>query len=361
MAFGTLSVFDTIGARQIAAGDLLKTYDEQQLTAEVQRYLNIHNALMQEMVNDLVVPTIERLMTWTGVADQINMIRADEFSRPDVQKNLNVPVTMGIPLYNNQVGWGVTRLFMQTKTIGDLERIILGVTDADKRDMLNSIGYALFHPTNNTAYLDRRVDSAALTLRALLNADSTYIPPDQYGNTFNPATHTHYLATASFIAANLTSLVTTVMEHYPRGSMRVYINSAQETTVRGFTGFYPYFNPALTVANNITVANGQALDMSDPYNRAIGIFDVIGGAQVWVKPWVPPNYVFAYNTDAPKPLAMRTRDAEMGSLHIAADFETFPLRAQFLEHEYGVSVIERSNGAVLYTGSGTYAEPTFAY
>jgi hypothetical protein len=54
-----------------------------------------------------------------------------------------------------------------------------------------------------------------------------------------------------------------------------------------------------------------------------------------------------------KPLAMRTRSAIPGGLELAAENETFPLRARQLVREYGISVWERTNGAVLYIDSGS--------
>jgi len=95
------------------------------------------------------------------------------------------------------------------------------------------------------------------------------------------------------------------------------------------------------------------------YNRPIGFFG--SKAEVWVKPWVPTNYVFAFNTTVNKPLMVRTRPTagttNRGSLRIAAQNESYPLRATYLEREYGVGVYERTNGACLYTGGGSYVAP----
>jgi hypothetical protein len=68
--------------------------------------------------------------------------------------------------------------------------------------------------------------------------------------------------------------------------------------------------------------------------------------------------VFFFNTSAPKPLGMRTRDAVQGNLHVAADMEIYPLRAQFMEREYGLAVIERANGACLDTAHSSYNAPS---
>lgn len=353
MAYGTLQVLDTIGSRKAAANDYLNQYDENELYQQVQMFLDAHNKLMDMITSDLVVKTTDRLTTWGGNAT-VDMIDGDQFSRPDVQKMQVSPTSLGFPLYLKQVAWGVTRLFMMNKTVKDLDEILVAIRDADIRDISKAIRGALFNPTNNTSYVDKRTDGATLPLRRLLNADSTTLPPDPYGNTFNGASHTHFLGTSSYAATDLTTGISTVLEHYLSGEMRIYIAKNLETATRAFSGFYPYYDARLRLAADTTVAAQKSLDMENNQDRAIGIFD---SAEVFVKPWLPSNYVFFFNASAPKPLRMRVRDDMQGSLHIAADLEIYPLRAQFIEREYGLSVLERTNGACLDTAHSSYNAP----
>ena len=256
------------------------------------------------------------------------------------------------------MAYGVTKLFMETKTVGDLEQVVTMATDADVRDRLKTIRATLFNPTNNLTYKDRFVDNITLPLRALVNADSAYIPPDQFGNTFDSSTHTHYLGTSSFVAADLTALQNTVIEHYASGQLRTYINRAQEAAVRAFSGFYPYYDARITPSVNQDVANAVTLNQFDIYNRPIGVF---GAAEVWVKPWIPASYIFSFNLGAPKPLRMRTRPSagmDRGNLRIAAQVEAYPLMATYMEREYGIGVYERTNGAALLTTNATYSAPS---
>jgi hypothetical protein len=136
--------------------------------------------------------------------------------------------------------------------------------------------------------------------------------------------------------------------------MVVYIAKNLETAVRGFTGFYPYYDGRLTLADTVTAARNRTLDMTNAQDRAIGIFNQ---AEIYVKPWVPSNYLFVYNRSAPRPLRRRVRDGMQGNLHIAAELEIYPLRAQFLEREYGLGVVNRANGACLLTNNATYSAP----
>jgi hypothetical protein len=357
VAYGTLSIFDTIGGRRAAANDYIGLYNPDTLYQQLQIFLDAHNRLMDEMLTDLVDPTTERFITW-GSNDETTMMEGDEFSRPEVQKVTVSPTMMGFPLKLRQVAYGVTQLFMETKTVGDLEQVVTACTDADIRDQLAAIRAALFNPANNLTYKDKLVDNITLPQRALLNADGAYIPPDQYGNTFDPNTHTHFLGTSSFGNSDVHTLIDTVVEHFNQGSVRVYINRGQEQTVRGFADFLPYWDARITPSVNQNNALQTPLDVLNIYNRPIGIF---GAAEVWVKPWVPANYLFAFNTQVTKPLRKRTRPSagtvNRGDLRIAAQFSSYPLMATYMEREYGIGVYERRNGACLYTQNSTYSAP----
>src|SRR5271169_1004785 len=119
MAYGTLSIFDTIGGRRAAANDYIGLYDPATLYQQLSIFLEAHNRIMDEISGDLLEPTTERFLTW-GSNDETSMIDGDEMSRPEVSKVTVSPTMMGFPLRIRQVAYGVTNLFMETKTIGDL-------------------------------------------------------------------------------------------------------------------------------------------------------------------------------------------------------------------------------------------------
>jgi len=357
MAYGTLSIFDTIGGRRAAANDFIGLYDPATLYQQLSIFLEAHNRIMNEISGDLVETTTERFLTW-GSNDETSMMDGDEMSRPEVSKGKFDPTMMGFPLRIRQVAYGVTQLFMETKTIGDLEQVVTACTDADLRDRLAAIRATVFNPTNNLTYKDRFVDNITLPLRSFLNADGAYIPPDYYGNTFDPNTHTHFLGTSSFVNADVHTLIDTVVEHYNSGTVRVNINRAQETAVRGFADFLPYWDARITPSVNQNNALGTPLDVLNIYNRPIGIF---GAAEIWVKPWVPANYLFAFNTGQQKPLKMRVRPTvgvNRGELRIAAQLSAYPLMATYMEREYGIGVYNRQNGACLKTDNSVYSAPS---
>jgi len=185
------------------------------------------------------------------------------------------------------------------------------------------------------------------------DADSAPIPTAFDGTTFNAATHTHYLFTASTTLANadMTALVSTVIEHTQVGVPTVWINTAQRTAVAALTGFIPItptnVTPAYTSPSVV-----QAYDRNTPNNQLIGYLANQNYAEVWVKPWIPAGYLFAYMANSLKPLKIRTRNEGSEALILAAEDEEHPLRCRVLTAEFGVGVWQRTAGAVLFVDSG---------
>lgn len=347
--YGTLSTLDTLAANKT----LLAEYGQDRAYADVELLLAEYNAVTAEMLGDKVDYTSDRLRRYGGAVVGA-MEEADEYGSPEVQK-LSQGVNVGFPLALYQYGIGWTRKYFQTKTVSEWAAQIQGAMIAHQARVQRQFKKAVFTATNNTGYLDRLVDNLNVPIRAFTNADSTEIPPDPYGNTFNFGTHTHYLGTSSFVAADLSGLINTVVEHYNQGTITVDINQAQEAAVRAFTGFNAYVDTRIVQPYTQSYSDVQPLELMSLYNRAIGVF---GSATIWVRPWVPAGYLFAFNPGVRKPLAFRTRSGQFGGLQIAAMLEDYPLYAQFMEDEFGIAVQERTNGAVLDTGHSSYTAPT---
>jgi hypothetical protein len=352
-SYGTLSVSDLLAA----TGQSIADYGEDKAFAAIAQGLAAHNALVRDMLTSLCDVTAERLGRF-GTTGAGEMIEVDEFGAADTQKV--VPGSnVGWPLRKVQYAIQWTRTYMLTHTPAELAGQFEAAKDADIRRIQRDIARAFFKPTNNLTYVDRLTDLAVLPIRALLNADSTGIPYGPNGEVFDGTTHTHYLGTASLVAANVSALIETVVEHGVGSGIRLYINRAQEAAIRAMTSnFTPYIDARIIPADTTTRANGS-LDMTALYNRAIGVFDA---AEVWIKPWVPSGYMLAVDTSTPmKPLRVRTRTGTLeglGALSIAADHEHYPLRAQMMEREFGIAAWTRWNGAALFTTNATYANPT---
>lgn len=352
-SYGTLGVSDLLAA----TGQSIADYGEDRAYEALANGLAAHNALVKDMVTELCEVTSDRLSRF-GTTGGGEMVEVDEYGAADTQKS--VPGSnVGFPLRKQQYAVQWTNTFMLTNTPAELAGQFTAGSDADLRRIQRDIARALFKPTNNLTYVDRLTDLAVLPIRAFLNADSTGIPYGPNGEVFDGTTHTHYLGTASLVAANVSALIETVVEHGVGGGVRLFINRAQEAAIRAMTSnFTAYTDTRIIYADTVTRASG-ANDVTLLYNKSIGIFDA---AEVWIKPWVPAGYLFVADTNTPmKPLRLRTRTGTLdglGALRIAAEHSHYPLYAKTMEREYGISPWTRWNGAALFTTNATYANPT---
>lgn len=352
--YGTLSTLDSLRASQAT----IEGFGETRAFEAIEAARNAHNAKLNEMLMDFIERTTDRERFY-GSIDSMEMDEVDEFARADAEK-VATGMTVGFPLrlFQRSVQW--TRKFIQNTQASELAAQFTAVQDAHIRRVKREVTRALFRPTNATFrdVLMPVKDRIDLAVKALVNADGGAIPPNpNSGASFDPATHTHYLARAggAVVSGEVSAQIETVIEHHTTGQALLYINRAQETAIRSMTSnFTPYLDARIVPGSGVTVANGS-LDMNNLYNRAIGIFD---GAEVWVKDWIPANYSLLFVKGAPKPLVFRERTAGGGNLQLAADDESYPLRARTMEAEFGVGVWTRTNGSVLYWGGTSYVEPT---
>lgn len=352
MAFGTLSTLDTLAASQ----QTIAQYGEDRAFDAIEAARLAHNQILDTLMGDFVERTTDRQRRYGGAAT-MTMEKVDEFGRTDAQK-VTAGVTLGFPLelFQESIQW--TRKFMQNATTAELAANFTAAQDGHITRLRNEIQRALFRPTNYT-FTDFLIDNVDLAVKALVNADGAAIPSSINGETFNAATHTHYLARAgaSIAASDISAAIETVTEHHSQGMPTIYINRAQEAAMRAMTtNFTGYVDARVITGSSVTYANGN-LDMNNLNNRAIGIFDA---AEVIVKSWIPAGYMFVFMRGAPKPLVMRERNAGAGGLQLVADDEAYPLRARTLESEFGFGVFTRTNGAVLYANGLTYVQPVIA-
>jgi hypothetical protein len=354
--FGTLGTLDTLASSQ----QTIAQYGEDNAWSDINRALEIHNRILNSSMMGLVERTTDRQRRYGGAASGV-MVKKDEWGRSDAQK-VSAGVTVGFPLelFDYSVQWN--RKFMENAVASELAAQFTAAADAHRSRMQNEMLRALMVPTNYT-FDDHLVDHVDLAVKRLVNADSAAIPLGPNGEEFDGATHTHYLARVSTLAASdITGAINTVIEHHSVGQPKLYINRANEAAVRAFTGageFLAYQPVSIMPSDNTARAVGGPLPGAPLDNRPIGIWGT-SNTEVWVKPWIPANYMFAYVSGSPAPLVLRTRTAGGGGLTVAAEDEHYPLRARTLESEFGFGVWTRTNGAVLYVGGTSYTAPTIA-
>jgi len=201
------------------------------------------------------------------------------------------------------------------------------------------------------------------------------LPIAPNGTVFNPATHTHYMGRAggSVAASDITALINNVVEHGVEGAVQLWISMTDEPTIRAMANFYPFqavelVTPNIVAGDQVMRSPGPlvpTINPPSPDNMVIGRWNAV--YDVWIKPWVPAGYAMAIDTGK-RPLRWRQRARPepgqqigafgRGTLRIVGEHEHFPLRAEWIEREFGLSTIDRVSAAILYFGNTSYTMPT---
>lgn len=347
MPAGTYTVADLVASRMANA----KAFGLDTIAQVLQADIAAHNALVEEMLSEMCeISTDARRMY--GTSQNSVMTEVDEFGRSPMMA-VTVGVECGFPLRLYQFGVGWTRKFLDNATVGDLVQKSADAQKAHLRRIRAQIARAIFDDTNYT-FTDHLVDNVDLSVRRFLNADGLAIPDGPNGETYTGASHTHYSAAVALAVADITAMINSVVEHGHGAQVKLAINVAQEAAVRALAGFTAYIDPRL-ILSNASNQPGVRLDISRLDNRAIGI---LGQAEVWVKPWVPATYYFCWDAaDSRKPLVLRHRNGNW-ALRIAAEFDSYPLQAQYMESEFGVGAWTRTNGACHFSNGAAWADAT---
>lgn len=316
--------------------------------------MEVHNKLTNQMVSAFADISDDYQRVY-GSSDALEMVEADEFTRAHTQKGRTGSVA-GFPMRGYQVAIGWDKAYFARATVADMAQSQLAAQKSQIVKLRAEMQRAMYL-SSNYSFVDYRDSKVTLAVKRFVNADSLDIPDGPQGQTFNPATHTHYLATAAAVAADVNALIRTVVEHHSGGKPVIFINQADETQFRAITGFQAYVDSRLTLNANQNQPNARLNNLVTD-DRAIGLF---GSAEVWVKPWALTSYWLCtdMSESAPRPLVARVRK-DSGSLALvtAAQLDFAPLYAKYMETEFGFGVWTRTNGAVLYTGGGAYVDPT---
>jgi hypothetical protein len=352
--FGTLSALE-----DWAVDNDPITNRQEQIAASFATALDAYNQLVEEMLGELAGTTSEAQLAFPGT-DTAIVQELDEWGAADASKAVTTG-EVGFPLriYGGTVQW--TNTYLERATPAMLAAQLDAFATADLQNIRRILATVLFKPTNTSGYVDRLGSKRTFDLKALLNADGQAIPPSAAGTTFDGSTHTHYIGSGTLTAAHLQALIDTVVEHGVDGKAVLYIAKANEAAVRLLTGFSAYLDARLTVAAGAQYGT-QALDIANPDNRAIGVF---GGAEVWVKSWIPANYQVAMIIDGSlKPLMVRTRTGDFsaaGGFRLISEHTHEPLHASYYGREMGIGAYGRQRAAAGKSDNATYSAPTITY
>ena len=351
--YGTHSNSDTLQSYLNGLSLRVTAFGEDNVYTAITELLDAHNAIMGDLIDSFCVRTTETQDLYGGT-EEMEMADLDEYGVADAQK-ISEGVNVGYPLRKVGASLQWTRTYLMNRTLGEINASVEAIMSADEKRVIRDIKRAFMFATNYT-FKDRYATNLSLPVKRLLNADGAPVPPSPYGDTFDGSTHTHYLAESSLTEAHYNSLVETVLEHNANANIMVAINRAQEATVRTvatFANFREYVDARIITGADVTRASGD-LDRNRIYNRAIG---VDGPGEIWVKPWVPANYIVAWDASK-KPLRFRHYATEMGDLQLVFEDEDHPLRAKGWERNFGVGVRDRHAMAMLKIDNATWADPS---
>lgn len=313
------------------------------------------NAQVDSFLAEISTKTSERQVL-AGSSIGGNMMEMDEYGRAPTQKDLP-GYLVGLPLRLFAFATGWTTEYFENATPADLAIKQQAAQGADLRRTRYEIQRAIFTPTNST-FTDLNVDNVPLPVKAFVNADSSPVQNGPNGETFDGATHTHYRANATLTAAAVQAAVADVAEHRTGVQLRIYLNQADAAAFALLSGYTPLQNPYLTINTAANQVATPRLEIGQVDNRQIGWFNA---AEVWTKPWIPQNYLVVVDLAAPiKPLARRVPKNDRG-LYIAAELDTHPLHAQYIQRKQGFGAWNRTALSVLRFNNAAFAAPTLTY
>lgn len=314
-----------------------------------------HNAIVNDLLTEFC-DVSEDLLRVSGSSLGGDMQEVDEYGLSSTQKS-SPGQTVGFPLRSFQFNVGWTKRFFEKASVRDWALMTDAAEKAHLRAIQRGIKRAIFGATNYS-FVDFLNHKVTLPVKAFYNADGTNIPDGPNGETFNGASHTHYLGSATLTTTAMDALINTVLEHAFGNKMMVAFSHTDEATVRGLSGFIAAADPRLILSVNQNQAD-QRLDLSRLDNRMIGYY---GAAEIWIKPWMVANYAFCSDIqNGMKPLVFRedVGGAAKG-LYVAAELDDYPLYAKAMQAEFGVGVWNRGNGAVLQFNNASYTAPTIS-
>lgn len=357
---GTFQLSDSLRQRITS-----RNFDPQaaaaEIGAEVARELANRSAEMNESLSNFVeqTPEVRRMY---GTNDAIEMLRAEEYTEPTTKK-ISAGYEIDFPMnrYVAAAGWSrLTEELGGPSAVREIETQVEAMAIGYQKALTRNFVRAMFKDTNITTYTDTLGDGTVLPrIVRFLNADGLAIPVGPNGETFNAATHTHYTARAAALAnGDIDALVLNVTEHGDAGGLMLCVNVNDAAAVAALTNFLgltsTHFVSALAGRTDIQLTGEE-----DPGNMMYGYWN--GLVPVWIKPWVPQNYILAIATNARKsPVVMRVPGVPALNgyrLFTADGTNGSTLRSRMAEAFFGFGVWGRTNGAVLYIGDTTWANP----
>lgn len=323
-------------------------------------------ALNAELNND---PLWAGLLSFTDQPDVEYRVGASngfevhtEYGRPDAKRAATDGHMLPLVGYDRRLGW--TWDYLRKARISQIEADIAdGIKDA--RDIFRQRVLTRLLKRGDDSGAANGLGSSGLSAGFATAAASTgvdFTPPAVGGTSFD-SNHEHYVGIAggAFTAAVFTDAKDELREHGHEGPYDFLIGPADETTVRGLSGFVPAPSLGVVYGNTTNLAQvDQNADMNGNYT--IG---VISDFRVKVVRGIPQYYGVGYKSYGPRsqrnPLRARVQKGANALQVIAvpdpsAGNGNNPLQHLMLFTEFGVGVADRTAATPRYVNNTTWAD-----
>lgn len=382
-------------ARGIASsGDILtRTRDGQDLNAiwrQYQEALAAFNATRQPFI-DLFASPVTDIIEDVTAPGQEKFEKASEYGIPVAIRPAPAPTQRAYPFEWWDTRTAYTFQFLaggksgQGATQAQLDNMLNQVLEADNQLQYDLVMKALWNSANRTA----DVNGLPYTVTALYNADGAYIPPYR-GQTFNGATHTHYLGTGaggqtSFDPNDITELGATIEHHGydvrngwkivflmnptdlaagPQTYRRGVAHNNGVTTVTSLYDFIPAQgnDTTLILPPGYSLAPGNRLPSNTfaglDVKGAWGPYTFVGDVQI------PLGYMAAIATQGSSEttniVGVREHDdpSLRGVVLRPGPREAYPLVDSFYIRGMGTGVRQRGGAAIMQLNVASYTTPS---
>lgn len=345
-----MGTFGFVGYEDLAdervVGDNIRIVDE-----AVRATVAEHNRQVNAALTELVQTTTDyKLRYKLGSGGTLQPL--DEWGNPLPVKDAGY-YDVAFPIQGGGTAWGDNRVSRALMTVGEADRLTLGMLRRDADWMRRHILAALFDNTT-WSYVDE--EYGTLTVQPLANGDAVTYPR----NNGTMATDTHYYAQAGAIADATNPFPTwkTELNEHPENAgatLVAYIPSNVRSAVQGLANFVDVDEPDVDPGI-------MATRLTNRIDRGIGD-EVLGKVDgIWVVEWsfLPDDYgiVVARGSSTPV-LGMRQYPApELQGLFTENHSPDGNLLARRFIRYAGFGVWNRVGAIAWRVSNGAYAIPT---
>jgi hypothetical protein len=250
-------------------------------------------------------------------------------------------VGVSLKRYQMDLNWDRDRF--QYQSFDDFKRHFDSYLAADKDSIISELRRAFFNPFNESYPV------LNIKTYGFLNGDGSDFKVAPGSGIKIKGDHNHYLFTKELKYEDIINLISTVTEHHPSCSYdsEVYLYTSPHLLIQ----LYDIFNPTninIPFHGGISFYNGQREKEFTIYLHKQQIKVTIKNRY-----WVPPKYLLAVSNHK-KVMGFRDGISSLngmnGGLGLHYTNDCFPLRAHRIQRDFGINVINRELGAVLYVG-----------